>query len=55
MKTRAIWPPLTRRAFVTMLGVGATALAVVKAKAAPTAGPNADDEPTAPTVWIGHC
>jgi hypothetical protein len=59
MTLKAIWQPPTRRAFVTMLGLGATALAVMKAKSVgltvePTAG-HAPTEPTAPTLWIGHC
>lgn len=56
MKPRAIWQPPTRRGFVTMLGLGATALAVIKAKSVgPTVEPTAGHAPTAPTLWIGHC
>lgn len=56
MKAKAIWPAPTRRAFVTMLGLGGAALAVVKAKSVgPTIEPTAGRTPTAPTLWIGHC
>lgn len=55
--TKKIWTTPTRRAFVTMLGLGAAALAVVqlKRRAPPksTATPAASEVPA--TLWIGHC
>ncbi len=57
--TTKIWTTPTRRAFVTMLGLGA-ALGIVKVKVKvnrsereqPTATPAPD---VAGTLWIGHC
>jgi hypothetical protein len=51
----APWRPLTRRAFVAMLGLTAAALAVRDRAPAP----GGDDPPRSPwtgtTRWIGHC
>jgi hypothetical protein len=52
------WAPPTRRAFAKLLGLGALALATVsapKVATRATRAPRADDEPVAPTLWIGHC
>ena len=47
------WRPLSRRAFVAMLGAAAAALAVRER------APSDDDPPREPwtgtTRWIGHC
>lgn len=55
--SKKIWTTPTRRAFVTMLGLGAAALAVVHVKRPepqkPTATPAAPEVPA--TLWIGHC
>ncbi len=52
---KPIWQPPTRRAFVTMLGLGA-ALAVVKTKqASVNIGANTEEPTTPPMLWIGHC
>jgi hypothetical protein len=52
------WAPLTRRAFVTMIGAAAAALAV-RSRGAVDPGPADDDRPPSPwagtTRWIGHC
>ncbi len=52
---KAIWQPPTRRAFVTMLGLGALALAVVEPRKAVHRVSSATDEPVRPMLWIGHC
>jgi len=49
-----VWKTPTRRAFVTMLGLGA-ALAVVKVKVK-RSEPEKPVAPVVPgTLWIGHC
>lgn len=52
-KETHVWAAPTRRAFMTMLGFGAAALAVVKVKRARA------EKPAVPavsrTLWIGHC
>jgi len=52
-KDTQVWTAPTRRAFVTMLGIGAAALAVVKVKRARAEKPAAPAVPG--TLWIGHC
>lgn len=52
---RKVWTAPTRRAFVTMLGLGAAALAVVKVKVK-RSEPEKPAAPEVPgTLWIGHC
>jgi hypothetical protein len=51
--SKKIWTAPTRRAFVTMLGLGAAALAVVKVKRSEPEKPVAPAVPG--TLWIGHC
>jgi hypothetical protein len=58
--TKSPWRPPTRRAFVTMLGTAAAALAVRdRARLLPGGDPADDDRPrstwTGTTRWIGHC
>jgi hypothetical protein len=50
---KKVWTAPTRRAFVAMLGLGATALAVVKVKRSEPEKPAAPEVPG--TLWIGHC
>ena len=51
-----IWKQPTRRAFVTMLGLGAAALATVKIVMKPPAEPEPPRSTWAGTTrWIGHC
>ena len=52
------WRPPTRRAFVTMLGAAAAALALAP-RVKKLGTPSDDDRPrstwTGTTRWIGHC
>ena len=52
-KDTSVWTGPTRRAFVTMLGLGAAALAVLQVKRVEPEKPAAPEVPR--TLWIGHC
>jgi len=49
VKKKVVWEEPTRRAFVTMLGAAAAALALPKPK-----GPAKDPVPPPLPRWIGH-
>ncbi|NVB84982.1 MAG: hypothetical protein HOV81_41830 [Kofleriaceae bacterium] len=53
-KSKMPWRPPTRRAFVTMLGAAAAALALREKKLRAPAGVSGATEPKK-TIWIGHC